>query len=254
MEGAPPPLILAYHAVADVPLRDDPHALFVRADDIRRHIAALRGWGYGFLTFGEMAEELGRGPAAGRVALTFDDGFADNLHALGPVLASEGVPATVFVVSRWLGRRHPVAPQATIVTGDELRELHASGVEIGGHTATHPDLVAVGVDEAREELRAGREDLEDLLGSPVTSVAYPFGRADAGVRDAARAAGFVAGCRTCGEGSWADPLDLPRQDMTNRASMLGLRLKRDDRYEKLVATLPGRAARRLRRAALTWAG
>jgi len=250
VSGAPPQLVLAYHGVGDVPLARDPHGLFVRPDEIRRHLAALRGWGYAFTTFGDLAARLRGGRAAACVALTFDDGYADNLHELVPLLAGEGVPATVFVVSRWLGRPHPVTPQSTILTVRELRELQAAGIEIGGHTATHPDLTSLSPDAAREELRAGREEIEELLGDAVTSIAYPFGRADAGVRAAARAAGFVAGCRTSGQGSWDDQLDLPRQDMTNRASRLGLWLKRDDRYEQVLARGPLRAVRGLRRRAL----
>src|SRR4051794_8752711 len=37
--GRLPPLALAYHGVADVALRDDPHGLFVRPRDLERQVA-----------------------------------------------------------------------------------------------------------------------------------------------------------------------------------------------------------------------
>lgn len=242
-----PPLALAYHGVADVPLRRDPHGLFVRPTDLRRQIARLRGWGYQLVTASGLCERVAAGHGEGHASLTFDDGFADNLDELLPVLRDAEVSATVFVVSGWLGKPHPEAPWTRILTPDELRTLHAGGVEIGGHTVTHPDLTALEPHAAREELERGRQELEEVIGSPVTAVAYPFGRATPATREAAAAAGFRVGMRTSAQGSWDDPLDLPRQDMENASTRIGLRLKRDDRYEALVSTLPGRAGRRLLR-------
>lgn len=244
-----PPLILAYHGVGEVPLRRDPHGLFVRPRDLRRQVATLRRWGYELLTCGAMAERVAAGEGAGHAALTFDDGFADNLHELLPILQEARAPATVFAVSGWLGGPHPVAPFQRLLTGAELAELHAAGVEIGGHTATHPDLTDLVPEAAREELARGRRELEELIGAPVTVAAYPFGRATAETRQAAQAAGFAAAVRTSAQGSWSDPFDLPRQDIENAGTRLGFRLKRDDRYEPLVRTRPGRAARRVLRLA-----
>jgi len=245
--GIPPPLVLAYHGVAKVRVRDDPSLLFVPPDDVARHIDRLRRWGYELLPFSAFAGRLRTGRAAGCASLTFDDGFVDNLEALAPLLAAEGAPATVFVPTGWLGQTHPYAPQTRVMTAAEVRELSSRGVEIGAHTHTHPDLTTLGRDAAVDELRRGKAELEELLGERVEILAYPYGRADARTRDAGREAGFVAGCRTCGEGDWSDPLDIPRQDMTNASTMLGLRLKRDERYEPLMQRLPFRAARSARR-------
>ncbi len=242
-----PPLALAYHGVARVKVRDDPYLLFVAPEKIARHIRRLKRWGYQLLQFSEFARRVQSGDAHGYAALTFDDGFVDNLEALVPVLAAEDAPATVFVPSGWLGRTHRYVPQARVMTAGELRELRSHGVEIGAHTRTHADLTKLGYDDALEELRGGKLELEELLEEPVEILSYPYGRANRETRRAARAAGFAAACRTGGEGNWSDPLDIPRQDMTNAATMLGLRLKRDDRYVPLMRQLPFRAARAARR-------
>src|SRR5215211_5659995 len=95
---SPPPLALAYHGVGDVPLRQDPYGLFVRRRDLQRQIRRLKSWGYRVVRFGELAARIREGRGVGHAALTFDDGPADNLHSLVPLLRSEGVPATVFLV------------------------------------------------------------------------------------------------------------------------------------------------------------
>jgi glycosyltransferase involved in cell wall biosynthesis/peptidoglycan/xylan/chitin deacetylase (PgdA/CDA1 family) len=245
-----PPVALAYHGVADVPLGDDVHRLFVSVGLLRSQIASLRRWGYEFVTFSRWAELVVAGRGRGFTALTFDDGFADNLQTLVPLLHELDVPATVFVVSGRLGERHWAYPDARLLTADELRELHAARVEIGAHTRTHADLSQLTYAAARRELEGSRSDLEDLLGAAVTTAAYPFGRASPDTIRAARDAGLAAACRALGLGRCDDPYDLPRQDVGNRATQLGLWLKREGRYTALMEHRSVRAARRLRLAAL----
>jgi peptidoglycan/xylan/chitin deacetylase (PgdA/CDA1 family) len=240
-----PPLALAYHGIDDIPLSDDPLRLFVRPPDFVRQVKRLRSWGYAFVHFSELARRVAEGRAAACVALTFDDGFANNLETLAPLLARVDAKATVFVVSGWLGRQHPEASQFRILTEDELRRLHATGTEIGAHTVTHPDLTALARDQATDELRASKSQLEELLDTRVSVAAYPYGRANAETLAACADAGFVAACRTSGNGSWAALHNLPRQDMDNRCSLLGLRLKRDDRYESLMRFKAVRGVRRI---------
>ena len=136
------------------------------------------------MTFGEL---VARGED-GLCALTFDDGF-ESCSAL----ADLGVPATLFVTTGWLGGRHPDVADATMLSEDGVRRLHAAGVEIGAHTATHPDLTTLGFDAARDELASARLTLESLLEAPVTSAAYPYGRATAETVRACGAAGFTRG-------------------------------------------------------------
>ena len=241
--GLPPPLALAYHGVDDVPLRRDPEHLFVRPQDLRRQIAKLREWGYELVSFGDLAQDV----RPGRAALTFDDGLVDNLAVLAPLLQEVGAPATVFVVSGWLGEPHPAAPWTRIVTEEELRELRAAGLEIGGHSASHADLSTLAYEGALDELSRGKQELEEVLGEPLEVAAYPYGRADTETARAARDAGFRAACAATARGSWDNPHFLPRQDMGNGCGLFGLRLKRGDRYEPLMRHLPARAARRVGR-------
>jgi peptidoglycan/xylan/chitin deacetylase (PgdA/CDA1 family) len=245
--AAPPPLALTYHGVAEVPLRRDPHRLFVRLRDLERQVARLQAWGYELVTFGELARRHTEGRSRGCAALTFDDGLADTLHALAPILEAAFATATVFVASGRLGRPHPEVRSAPVLSEEEVRELHTRGVEFGAHTVTHPDLTQLPYAEALQELAESKRVLEAILQAPVEVAAYPYGRANDQTRAAAREAGFSAACRTTGQGSWADPYDLPRQAMENRASLLGLRLKRDDRYERLMRLRAARALRRVSR-------
>ena len=219
----------------------------MRVEDLRRQIAKLRSWGYRLVSFGELARLVSASEAAGHAALTFDDGLVDNIETLAPLLQEEGAPATVFVVSGWLGRPHRSVPWTRIMTEVELGELHATGIEIGAHSVSHPDLSSLSYDDALEELAGSKNQLESVLGESVEVAAYPYGRASAETVRACRDAGFTAACSASGRGSWSDSHNLPRQDVQNRDTMIALRLKRDNRYESLMRLAPARAARRLGR-------
>ena len=233
------PLVLAYHGVGDVPLRREPNGLFVRADEVLKHVRQLRAWGYTLMTFGALADRVAAGDADGCGCITFDDGLADNVAALTAL----GSPCTLFPVSGWLGAYHAEIPWARIVSPDELRSLADAGVEVGSHSHTHPDLSTLSYREVRDELEASKRRLEEVLDRPVDVLAYPYGKANGDTIQACRDAGFRAACRNSGQGSWDDLHNLPRQDMNNGSTMISLRLKRDDLYEPLVRQLPFRAVR-----------
>jgi peptidoglycan/xylan/chitin deacetylase (PgdA/CDA1 family) len=243
-----PPLALAYHGVAQVPFERDRWRLFVSPGRVARHVVRLRSWGYELLTFGAWARCVTEGRGEGVATLTFDDGLADNLTTLAPLMQSFGVPFTTFVVTGWLGGRHPDAPWARLLEPGEVRALRDAGAEIGAHGDQHVDLTTLdggGAGGAERDLRKSRERLEELLDEPVRSAAYPYGAYSPSAREAARRAGIEFACSTSGRGSLEDPLALPRQAMGTGSSVIGLRLKRRGRYEE-VLRLPG--AGRLRRA------
>ena len=67
-------------------------------------------------------------------------------------------------------------PDDLMMSTGQLRTLHATGMDIGGHTHTHPILARLDAERARDEILAGKTRLEALLGAPVRVFAYPNGR------------------------------------------------------------------------------
>jgi peptidoglycan/xylan/chitin deacetylase (PgdA/CDA1 family) len=142
---------------------------------------------------------VGAGGRDREVSITFDDGFESVYDHAFPALQRNGLTATVFVVAGtlsargrpvdWLDRPPATGPPATL-TRDQLLEMREAGIGVGSHGFAHADLTVLGDAEAERDLRESRELLEDLLREPVPFVAYPRGRHDRRVRDAARRAGY----------------------------------------------------------------
>jgi peptidoglycan/xylan/chitin deacetylase (PgdA/CDA1 family) len=62
---------------------------------------------YVVLPLDELAERVRRGSAPrNALAITFDDGYRSNLTHAAPILARYGLPATVFLVSGYIGTPH----------------------------------------------------------------------------------------------------------------------------------------------------
>lgn len=185
--------ILMYHSVRERPPTTTA-ALAVTPGAFAEQMALLADRGFTPLPFGS----LHQAPKHVKpVVITFDDGYADfHQHAL-PVLERHGFAATVFVTTGWLADAGPEAagtPLDTMLSWSQVREATAHGVEIGGHSHSHPQLDQLGDAELRDELTRNRGLLEDRLSTPVTTMAYPYGYSSARVRRAVRAAGYETAC------------------------------------------------------------
>jgi peptidoglycan/xylan/chitin deacetylase (PgdA/CDA1 family) len=95
--------VLLYHRINEV--GSDPWSLNVTPDHFAEHLEVLRRR-YHPLRLQELAGGLARDELPERsVVITFDDGYADNLHYARPVLERYDFPALVFVISGRVGHK-----------------------------------------------------------------------------------------------------------------------------------------------------
>lgn len=188
--------VLMYHRVDDLPpdagplLRD----LTVSPANFEQQVRYLVENGYTILTAGQVQRAVrGREPLPAKgIALTLDDGYADNFTQAFPILRRYGLDGTLFLVTSTVGTpRHVTWEQA----GSMLRE----GIEFGSHSAHHVDLTTLSTTGLDAELRESRAELERRLGTPIEQIAYPSGRYDVRVKRQAVRAGYLAGWKK-GEG------------------------------------------------------
>lgn len=223
------PLMLMYHSVAsDRRVPQWPWAVSQQAFIEQMDFLKAEGWETTTLE----ALTSGRAHMEPRtVAISFDDGYADNFSAC-EILAKRGMVASWFVVSHHLGGKSDWAgseiPKLPMLTPGQVREMRSAGMEIGSHSASHVRLTDLEASDLARELATSKSLLEDLLGTFVGSLAYPYGCFDDRVLQAARDAGYERACTT--QSGWAlldkDPLRVRRLTIynTDNTSMLARKM------------------------------
>jgi len=220
-----PAAILAYHS-----LDDSGSVLSTSPRIFAEQMRILSELDADIVSINEISKRMIRADASKpMIAITFDDGFRNiHEHAL-PVLQRYRFPATVFLVTDYCGGMNswpsqPLGiPYQALLDWNQIKEMSRAGIEFGSHTRTHRHLTTIPNREAEEELVSSKRDIEDAIGRPVDTFAYPYGSYDDRVKELARMH-FMLACSTSLDfvHSGSDLFALERLDMyyLRRAGLL----------------------------------
>jgi methionyl-tRNA formyltransferase len=246
--------VVLYHRVNDIAEWNDP--LTTNRERFAGHMLMISQW-YKPISSNSMVRHIReRIPVpATSVAIHFDDCYRDVYRNAWPIMRASGVPGATFVSSGFVGASRAFAHdrlkspfQFENLTERDLREMAASGFEIGAHTINHVDLGTASPAEAMREIEGSVQSLERLTGSPIRLFSFPFGR-QCNFRQELRQTVESAGCEGIFSAhggfidSATDRYDIPRLGASSMNSPLALALE-------LEGLAPGVWIARLR----SWAG
>jgi peptidoglycan/xylan/chitin deacetylase (PgdA/CDA1 family) len=181
-----PALILMYHDLAEdqahVPPEHRPYVL--KTSTFHRQMGSAAASELPVLT---VSGWCARPRPAHALLLTFDDGHVSNHDVALPILLEHRLKATFFITAGRIGC-------GDTMNWQQIRALHAAGMEIGSHTLTHRPPATLNDDELRYELLESRRILQDGLDAPVTSVSSPTGFFNPHMCTLAREVGYHALC------------------------------------------------------------
>ncbi len=173
-----PVAILFYHRVAD----DHPNPWTISRRQFQRQIDWLAKH-FDLVSLEECQRRITTGNSRPAVAITFDDGYAENCEWAMPLLIERRIPVTYFVVlDNLLKQTAFLHDQQTghpfpVNTVEQIRALADTGIEIGSHTRTHPDLSQIhDVSKLFDEIVAATVELGNLINRPIRYFAIPFGQ------------------------------------------------------------------------------
>jgi len=152
--------ILMYHYIRDYTNSADPLGIQLSVSPLtfQAQLSSLQASGYQSVSLTDFA--AGNLPDK-PIILTFDDGYLDHYTTVYPLLRQYGFTGTFFVVGNFIG-------QPGYMTLEQIAELAAAGMEIGGHTQTHRNL-------ARTPYEVAIKEISQSL-SHANVFAYPSGQ------------------------------------------------------------------------------
>ena len=174
--------ILLYHHI-DIPQGESPY--YVPPYEFERQMYLLREWGYQTFSVVLMvrAIKLGAELPPKPIVLTFDDGGEGTSTNALPILQKYGFTGTAYIVHNYVGL-------GGHMNADQIRGLYAAGWEIGSHSISHVDLT-IRTDRQKDEIVDSRIKLQNMLGIPILTFAYPFGAYNTDSVHYAHFAGYI---------------------------------------------------------------
>ena len=162
--------ILMYHSIcADYP----DNSLMVAPELFNEQMAWLNDNGFTTMSLEEVYEAFETGKVPVRpVAITFDDGYADNYTEAYPILKKYGMKATFFIITNNTDK------DGYYMNTDMLKEMKEYGMEIENHTAYHFELGGASLEDQRMTIEDGQTFLKENIGVESKFLCYPAGKYD----------------------------------------------------------------------------
>jgi peptidoglycan/xylan/chitin deacetylase (PgdA/CDA1 family) len=145
------------------------------------------------------------------LTLSYDDGITQDERLIA-LMKQYQIKGTFNLNPGLMGDRdHLIQPGIDVshykFKKEEICRIYASQ-EIAVHSMTHPDLARVPQNMAAYEIAECRKELEELIYTPVTGMAYPFGTYNQNVKDAAKSCGITYSRTTCSTHRFNLPSDF----------------------------------------------
>jgi peptidoglycan/xylan/chitin deacetylase (PgdA/CDA1 family) len=186
--------ILTYHNIGY-----EKGSFSVTPENFSRQMEFIKNKGYEVISLSELIENIGnkRHTKRNMVVLTFDDGYKDNFVYAYPVLKKTGFPATIFLVTEYIGKPFKANDEKEFMSWEEIRVMSRGGVSFGGHSRTHFDLGSFkNASMAFEEISGSKRIIEEKTGKPVEFFCYPGGAFNEKAKALVIKAGYKGACTT----------------------------------------------------------
>lgn len=212
---------LLYHSIGQISPEGDPYRLNILPWKFEKHLKAISENNID-------------------IEITFDDGYGNNFDQAFFLLKKYNMRATIFLITDFIDGRIGSESfagsgfRARALSWEEIRAMDKEGIQFGSHSKAHARLTKLSKDEAMKELSDSKIRIEEMLGHPIESFAYPFGDAssfneftEGAVRDTGYNKAFV------------NIMGYNRHDGSDRYHLRRVRIYGDDGVLRLKMKISG---------------
>jgi peptidoglycan/xylan/chitin deacetylase (PgdA/CDA1 family) len=130
----------------------------------------------------------------------------------------------VFLIANRIGQDRQTHPgeSSAYLTWEQVRYLMKQGITFGSHTFSHANLLQISSSQLWEECSSSKKTIEENIDQAVDYIAYPYGKTNPQVQEAARQCGY-RGALGVDHGA-LNPFNLWRNTCRGGDGMFGFRL------------------------------
>lgn len=189
--------ILLYHSIGGSP-GDHRLAIRVSEEKFREEMTLLVDLGYKTVTVSQLLENAVNSNLNKCIAITFDDGYKDNILTAAPIMKRLGIKATFFITSSYIDglvrKQWDDGLPREYLSWEDISALSSMGFEIGSHSVHHINLTSLNDEELREELECSRKIIAKRIKKEIKVISYPYGKFDLRTISMVKAVGYNGAC------------------------------------------------------------
>lgn len=189
------PSVIMLHMVTDDTEMDAHKPYSISRVSFTRLLDVLEAEGYTTTTFEELQRKSRKEK---QVIITFDDCPKHLWDFAIPELQRRNMKAVFYMPTAYLDGVNEWdtiqgKPAVQLMDKDDIERLDDEGMEVGSHSHYHIRMDEPGKEEVLNNLKTSKKILEEIIGKPIISIAYPFGAIPANNKKLLEEAGYVYG-------------------------------------------------------------